>query len=333
MSKSIAACAALFLVSAALLAGEQQPPPFKSGIDLVEVDAVVDDGKGHPVKGLRQDEFAIREDGQPAAIQSFLEMDAEAATTNNDARFVVLLFDDWTAPINTTNVKRIARRFIEKLGDHDSIAILRVNGDAVASPMTRADALAAADAFRASGTATTMTGLARTQHVLEMIGSVSRQMTPIAHRRKTLVFIGATGYISGGSTPDTNPSPSRVSSSVASAANTEPTATTFTNWFGVGPIASRANVAVYAIDPAVLTNTRRTTVFERDSSGFATETGGEIFVGPVFDRAVDQIWDEAGHYYVIGYEAPRGGRRGNHRIDVKVSRSGTKIHVRRTRAD
>ena len=311
-------------------AAAQQPPIFKSGVDIVELDVVVANGKGEPVRGLAQTDFAVREDGKPVTIESFAELDADGTANAADARFIVLLLDDWTAILNTTNVKRIARRFVDRMGPHDSIAILRVDSDAVASPMSHDQALAAIEKFSAAGPGLT-TSAARTQHVFEMIGAVSRQMAPVAHRRKTLVFIGTPGYIARSE----DRAPSRLTAQPSSGA-VEPLSNDPPNtWFGADVQASRANVAVYVLDPAIKAPDPRNRIFyDRSSSGFATETGGEIFVGPnVFDRAVDEIWREAGHYYVIGYSMPATGRHASHRIDVKVGRSGANVRVRRTRAE
>jgi len=164
-----------------------------------------------------------------------------------------------------------------------------------------------------------------------MIAAVSRQMAPVAHRRKTLVFIGAPGYIASGAAA----APSRLASQTdLSGAMRPPSDDVPSTWFGAEVQASHANVAVYVTDPAISTpNPKNRVVYNRDTSGFATETGGEIFIGPsVFDRAIDQIWTEAGHYYVIGYGMPAASAKASHRIDVKVGRSGATVHARRARA-
>ena len=53
---------ALLLV---LLAQAASQPTFKSGVNLVEVDVVVTDKAGQPVRGLRQEDFEVTEDGKP----------------------------------------------------------------------------------------------------------------------------------------------------------------------------------------------------------------------------------------------------------------------------
>ena len=325
MGRSLASLIAGFALLASLdVAGQQPPPVFKSGVDTVEIDAVVQDKKGQPVRGLTRVDFAVREDGKPVSIDSFAELDTDDTATPGDARFVVLLLDDGTAPMNSIYVKRIARRFAEHMTDRDSVAVRRVNGDGVTSPMSHQQVVAAIDAFQAVGPGL-LSPAARVKHVFETIGEVARQMSPIAHRRKTLVFIGAADYIvpamSGGLT--------RLSD-LSDQGN--PNAAPY--WFGADTLTARTNVSVYGLDPDIHFDPRRMGSFDRETSGFASETGGQLFVGAqVFDSAVDQIWKEAGHYYVIGYATPASGSKRAHTISVRVSKSGMTVNARRTRSD
>jgi VWFA-related protein len=48
-----------------------QQPSFPAEVELVEVDVVVADREGRPVRGLTRDDFTVEEDGQPQAIESF----------------------------------------------------------------------------------------------------------------------------------------------------------------------------------------------------------------------------------------------------------------------
>src|SRR5262245_973242 len=52
-----------------------QQPTFRGGIELVEVDAIVTDGRGRPVKDLTRDDFEILEDGRPQALETFAVVD------------------------------------------------------------------------------------------------------------------------------------------------------------------------------------------------------------------------------------------------------------------
>ena len=49
----------------------QQPPPFRSGTNVIRVDATVIDRSGRPVTSLTADDFEVREDGVLRPVTSF----------------------------------------------------------------------------------------------------------------------------------------------------------------------------------------------------------------------------------------------------------------------
>ena len=71
--KSLHLAATIAALSAGL-AVQQQPPTFRSGADLVEVDAVVIDAAGQPVRGLTATDFVVRDRGNQQAIATFQEI-------------------------------------------------------------------------------------------------------------------------------------------------------------------------------------------------------------------------------------------------------------------
>ena len=66
------------LLTTALLAA-QQPPPFRSQVDLVNFGVVVTDRQGTPVTGLTVEDFDVREEGKPQTIKFFAAGDPENA--------------------------------------------------------------------------------------------------------------------------------------------------------------------------------------------------------------------------------------------------------------
>lgn len=56
----------------------QQPPSFRTGVDVVNVAVTVIDRKGSPVAGLAADDFEIVEDGKPQSVRYFAAGDAGA---------------------------------------------------------------------------------------------------------------------------------------------------------------------------------------------------------------------------------------------------------------
>ncbi len=68
--------AAVLVAASVALAGAQQPPirdthPFRSGIDIISVNATVRDQSGRLVSGLDRDAFEIYEDGERQPIAQF----------------------------------------------------------------------------------------------------------------------------------------------------------------------------------------------------------------------------------------------------------------------
>jgi VWFA-related protein len=75
---------ALLVCGASLSSAQQvvpeQPPPFRTGVELVTVDAAVLDRQGHPVRGLQTADFAVSVAGQPRRVVSAEFVEWAAAT-------------------------------------------------------------------------------------------------------------------------------------------------------------------------------------------------------------------------------------------------------------
>jgi VWFA-related protein len=70
--------------------------PLRVSSDLVRIDVEVTDKSGKPIKGLRQDQFTITDDGKPQAITSFSYADIESIETAgaDDAKPIVVPVDN-----------------------------------------------------------------------------------------------------------------------------------------------------------------------------------------------------------------------------------------------
>lgn len=62
-------------------AEQAKPQPLRAQSNLVRIDVEVTDKSGRPVKGLRQDQFTIFDDGKPQAISIFSYSDIESMET------------------------------------------------------------------------------------------------------------------------------------------------------------------------------------------------------------------------------------------------------------
>lgn len=135
----------ILIASARPAPAGQQPPVFRSGVDLVTVDATVVDDRGRPVDGLGRDDFRLEVDGRPRRLVSVqfvsrgasmraVERPATAPTDvssnefANDGRLVLVAVDQ-------ANIRRLegraalraAGRFLDTLSPWDRVAVAPVN--------------------------------------------------------------------------------------------------------------------------------------------------------------------------------------------------------------
>lgn len=150
---SRAICAGLVLMPA--LPTAQAPTPevtFKVEVNYVEQDVRVVDRDGNFVRGLKQQDFEVFEDGTPQKVQAFgmvdipntrprkplylgrdaLPIEPDVAVNKQvlDGRLYLIVLDDYhVAPLRTLAVRNLARRFVlEKLGPDDQAAVVVTSG-------------------------------------------------------------------------------------------------------------------------------------------------------------------------------------------------------------
>lgn len=130
---------------------DRQAPPvtFRSEVSFVEVDAIVRDKTGNLVRSLGQDDFQILEDGVPQKVTAFTLVDIPIVQADRPVSFsrevvpdvrsnadgpagriYVLLLDDLhTAFSRSAQVRRLARRFVERnVGAGDLVSVLFTSG-------------------------------------------------------------------------------------------------------------------------------------------------------------------------------------------------------------
>jgi hypothetical protein len=99
------------------------------------------------------------------------------------------------------------------------------------------------------------------------------------------------------------------------------------SWRDALKAAARANASVYFVSPAGMESRLDLRCGLVDNSG-----GGDFARSNDFRRAARMIWEEAGHYYLLGY-TPTARPRDLHTINVSMRRSRLHLHVRRRRGD
>jgi len=310
-------------------------PQFKTQTDLIEVPAVVEDAQGRPVFTVGRDDFEIREDGRPVSVATFASIDSDAAAATSDGRFVVLLLDLRAGP----TAKKVAKMIAGRMTEYDELGAVALGGGTNRTTISKAGVDTQIDKLRVSPTmravavpsigAMPSEGCAECGNlqlgpmsqygpfpgnsgpswslILDTISDLSHQIRKVPHRHKTLVFIGSAAAF--GLTPE----------NVMDGSSGQ--------WFDALRNASRNDVTVDIIDPSGLGGSH-----DDGAQAFAAETGGRAFVNVnTFDDAVDRVWQDAGHYYLLGYE-PVSKAKGRHSIDVRVKRPDVTVRARKTRA-
>ena len=114
-------------------ADQAQIPVFRSDINFVRVDVIVNDRQGNPVHDLKQEDFEVTEDGKPQAIQTFklinvtedtgvgtdpprevrnaIEEQVEAA--RDDVRLFAIFLDDYHVRLeNSMRAREVLAQFV-----------------------------------------------------------------------------------------------------------------------------------------------------------------------------------------------------------------------------
>lgn len=328
MHRSIRAVGIALLVGGVSLTA--QAPRFGARVDLVVVSAVVRDTKDTMVRGLAKDDFEVLEDGKPVAVSTFAEVNADNLAPQDDGRFVVLLLDDLGPdPLYAVRVKQIAHAFADRMGRRDVVSVISLNKGASTATRNQAEVHAAIDKFKPFGNVPMLRAVG--QHAVETVGDLSKQLAKLPHRRKVLVCIGPAAYFNA--ELKSGELEGEVGEAMRATAKADVT-TYVIDPFGLTP-QKQAGPPIDAapegggIDPGG--SIKSGIGIHGSMNGFARETGGEAFANiNVFDAAVDQVWQESGTYYLLGYEpAKRDNKR--HTIEVRVKKPDMSARARRTR--
>lgn len=368
----------------------QQPPiTFRAEINYVEVDARVLDAQGKFIPGLTAADFQVLEDGKPQQVTAFsfvnipverlerplfasrpIEPDVRTNLQAADGRIYLIVLDDLhTNPLRSTRTKAAARQFIEKyIGSNDMAAVVYTGGRTDASQdftsnqrlllqavdkfmgqklrsstMNRID-----DYFRNAGTPNAgerpndLDDKERGYHArnaLQTVRNLAEYLGNIRGRRKALVMF------SEGIDYDISNVFENTEATVVMDATRE-----------VIAAATRANVAVYGVDPRGLASAGDDMIqiqsFPDDTTlglgagsmfnevrlaqdslrVLSDETGGFAVVNRNdFATAFQRIVDDNSAYYVMGYYSTNDRRDGRfRRIEVKLNnKPGLEVRARK----
>lgn len=330
------------LLSPAVRSQSSQSPPFRAGVDIVQLDVSVLDKDRRPVKGLTAADFTVLENGKAQPIVSFEEVEvpgvppdaapwvreADVDVVTNDSRtrrIVLIVFDDadmaFDADIMQTS-KRIANAVIDQMGPEDLGAVTftdsgrRQNITADHRMLRKAIDSVVPHPIDKVGLACRYRGIFRSPYscVLDTLVNAGEALKLAPQGRKTLVFVSPgvpfNFEMTDGRGPD-SPAESML---------------------GIQTVLSnlqQANVNVYGVSPAGVLDG----IFgaRQDSLRmFSEETGGRAILSTNTPwEAVPQIFRENSSYYMLAIRstapAPNNQFR---RIQVKVARPDLEVRTR-----
>jgi VWFA-related protein len=370
----------------------QEPPPvtFRVEVNYVEVDAVVTDAQGRIVTDLTQADFEVLEDGRPQKVAAFslvnlpieravrplflgapIEADVQANTVVEGRIYIIVLDDLHTSFTNTARVRRFLRDFIEQnFGTNDLAAVVYTSGrgiagqeftnnrrllleavDRFAGRRLRSEALELNDSLNSATRDPSDERSLKLLDPLEMeraynarstltsIRDLAAFLEPVRGRRKSMLLISE-GISYNIYDPFNNTSAGLILEQAGDAV----------------AAATRANVAIYAVDPRGLSAFEESievsgTPSDVTPSQFSVtgslldslrlsqqslqvlgnETGGFAAINRNdFAGAFERVVRENSAYYMLGYYPTNDRRDGRfRRIEVRVKRPGLQVRSRR----
>jgi len=331
-----------------------QQPTFRSGTNLVQVDALVSDGSGKPVSDLTAADFDVTDDGAPVPVTAFRFVSADAArdwrddvispirNVDDEAReaavegvrvFAIFLDEYHVTRENAFRIVPALVQFVRTLPPADLLAVYGVMDSIrdVRFTRDRAPAIRQLQAFGGRmGNYFPAKYPAEEEHLrhprdierlrtqvsTSAIEAIVTHLGAISDRRKSLVLVAEkVGFGSSG--------PQSALDQMSSAADY------LTTMIGA---ANRVNVALYPVDPGGLR------IGGGGVSGFsaaemfrslAEDTGGRAIVNRNdLSGAFVQISRDASAYYLLGFVSPHPSDGRFHRIAIGVKRRGAVVHAR-----
>ena len=327
--------AALAFIALPLFA--QQQPQFgeKVDVNLVLIDAIVTDSKGNQILGLDKDDFVVKENGAPQAVDSvdyftnrkFLSAQEQNAPFKveqvKEGRYFIFFFDK---PVGTQLfsdvllARNAVRDFIDnQMQEGDQVALvghdfrLKVYSDFTtdkAQLKKSLDEVAKFGPGAKGGIAGSSAGIDNTGTVYEALQYVGDSLTKIKARKNLVLF--SAGILEPGEEVRNGVviSQSQYYQPMADALN-------------------RANIAVYPVNLLHEQAVNAVPAYHQTLERIASETNGEYFRYPVsFSTPLKRIDRQNSGYYLISYytKHPRGS--GFQKVDVALKNPDFRVKAR-----
>lgn len=364
------ACAFTVLAAGVALAAEQAPPPqpaapapatqtqprFRAGTNYVQLDVIVTDKDDRPVLDLTAADFEIREGGRMQTVEDFehvvvpptaraidlsrpgtpsLDTVSNAVPASTSRAFVFVIDEGSIEGIDIVPLKSAMKRFIERLGRTDKVAIAYVGRSDLGQDFTSDTARLVSSInhlTRAYGSAATVDArlpvrLTSGRAMIEVLRNVVTTLSVAREPRRAVVLVSRGAYSTTG--------PGRVQSD---------------EWQEFYERARKTAVPIYSIDPTGLlapelgfegrledqTPANRANLDTLRRSGLerlreiSLNTGGQALVDRATPReSVDLILADNSHYYLLGYyPSPYVADGKYHDVSVNVKRPGLRVRSR-----
>lgn len=329
------AAAAVVLASFTVLSA-QQKPVFRSELNLIQLDVVVLDRDGQPVRGLKQDDFRVFEDGREQNLQGFAAIDvpdrevepawADRAPLDvvsngiDNQRIFVLMLDDAMGMglYGQRAMKESATQFVQALGPKDLAAVVFTgthHRQGQNLTLDRARLIRAIQSYpELDGALRTMVAPPVRGHgggpclahkeVLRLMESVVDNLSTLPDRRKAIVYFSPA--MPWAQTPQSNG------------------CGTFHMWRDVFEVAQQGHVTINPIHPS-----------GGDSPvdayrAVAANTGGRAVIRTTdLWSGLQRILVENSSYYLLAYQPTNQAEDGTfRRLRVKVDREDVEVHTR-----
>jgi VWFA-related protein len=293
-----------FLVLSALLA--QAPPPTPQPRASLWIDVTTEGRHDAPVTDLAPKEFEVWISGHRIPITDVVAVTPESGLS----RTVVVILDNLSVPpALAPRVREAARHVVDRLAPGDRMAVVPLKDGVMQLTDDPASLRRAIDSYNPLPFPFRIEDAG--EDVLQTVANITRQLTEVSDRRKTIIAIGA-GWLFDTPLP---PPGQRDLGPL---------------WVAAMRAMASAYTMLYIIDPAGL-GAGRPMGWVGGTSGFARETGGHAFLNTNdFRGAVDRIWRETGSYYLLGVANPPVQRNAELReVEVKVLRKGVTARTRR----
>lgn len=338
-----------------------QTPVFRAGIDLVQIDVVVLDADGQPVRGLTRDDFTLFDRGIKQDIAAFaakaherppadpfpapLPLDVADNRSAKSDRLVIIILDDLHFRGRSIEAVRLVRRAVQDLGDSVSLGLVTTSGTfGIEVTEDRAQLLAAIEHFldrfdparaemkpassdipgvtiRNRGP-TDLASAFAPLNAYRTVEDVARMSGANDGRRKAFIWISA--GVPGPEHPDASFVATCLRLQAVGTVAPSPTDFKSMQMCGMYEKLFRSSVAVYSVSPGGPLDGGSS----RSLTAIARETGGFSIRASDVDAGMTRLIADLDNYYLLGFYPGEPGRAGYRDIDVVVNRPGVTVRHR-----